>query len=161
MDETQEGENSQATAFARKTVFIRNLPFETSNEKLEKEFSDYGPVKKAFVVKDRGRYPGSQFAIFYKLGNFVQLYRLASTWKNLELNFWSGKPGKTHLFKQTWKNYHLKKFFLHYLLFMLCLLLKYKILVQPCVCILFITGIHNEGFLSIKRFCKIISRKHL
>ena len=98
MDETQEGENSQATAFARKTVFIRNLPFETSNEKLEKEFSDYGPVKKAFVVKDRGRYPGSQLAILYKLGTFVQLYRLASTWKNLE------KPGIEFLVWKTWKN---------------------------------------------------------
>ena len=55
MEESQEGRNSQARGFARKTIFIRNLPFETSNEKLEKEFSGHGPVKKAFVVKDRGR----------------------------------------------------------------------------------------------------------
>ena len=55
MDENHDHGDSQATAFARKTIFIRNLPFETSNDKLEKEFSNYGPVKKAFVVKDRGR----------------------------------------------------------------------------------------------------------
>ena len=55
MEESYAGRNSQAIGFARKTIFIRNLPFETSNEKLEKEFSGHGPVKKAFVVKDRGR----------------------------------------------------------------------------------------------------------
>ena len=55
MDENHDHGDSQAIAFARKTIFIRNLPFETSNDKLEKEFSNYGPVKKAFVVKDRGR----------------------------------------------------------------------------------------------------------
>jgi len=36
-----------------KTLFIRNLPFSTSNEDLEKVFSDIGPLKTCFVVSDK------------------------------------------------------------------------------------------------------------
>ncbi|KAH9525143.1 hypothetical protein Btru_000425 [Bulinus truncatus] len=36
-----------------KTLFIRNLPYSTTNEKLEKIFSDIGPIKTCFVVKDK------------------------------------------------------------------------------------------------------------
>ena len=38
----------------RKTIFIRNLPFTTTNKELEEIFSDEAPVKQAFVVKDKG-----------------------------------------------------------------------------------------------------------
>ena len=38
-----------------KTLFIRNLPFSTSNEDLEKVFSDIGPLKTCFVVSDKGK----------------------------------------------------------------------------------------------------------
>ena len=38
----------------QKTLFIRNLPYSTSNKKLEETFSDFGPIKQAFVVKDKG-----------------------------------------------------------------------------------------------------------
>ncbi|CAC5415571.1 NOP4 [Mytilus coruscus] len=37
-----------------KTLFIRNLPFSTNNESLEKTFSDIGPLKQCFVVKNKG-----------------------------------------------------------------------------------------------------------
>ena len=40
----------------RKTVFVRNLPFTTTNKELEELFSDDAPVKQAFVVKDKGIY---------------------------------------------------------------------------------------------------------
>ncbi|CAL1541094.1 unnamed protein product [Lymnaea stagnalis] len=36
-----------------KTIFIRNLPYSTNNEKLEKIFSDIGPIKSCFVVSDK------------------------------------------------------------------------------------------------------------
>ncbi|KAI8791659.1 RNA-binding protein 28 [Biomphalaria glabrata] len=36
-----------------KTLFIRNLPYTSTNEKLEKIFSDIGPIKTCFVVKDK------------------------------------------------------------------------------------------------------------
>ncbi|XP_013421766.1 RNA-binding protein 28 isoform X2 [Lingula anatina] len=37
---------------ASKTLFIRNLPYSTTNQDLEKIFSDVGPLKQCFVVKD-------------------------------------------------------------------------------------------------------------
>ncbi|XP_059150152.1 RNA-binding protein 28-like [Physella acuta] len=36
-----------------KTLFIRNLPYSTTNEKLEKVFSEIGPIKSSFVVSDK------------------------------------------------------------------------------------------------------------
>ncbi|CAH1799491.1 unnamed protein product, partial [Owenia fusiformis] len=38
---------------ASKTLFVRNLPFSTTNDKLESLFGDIGPLKKCFVVKDK------------------------------------------------------------------------------------------------------------
>ena len=38
----------------RKTLFVRNLPFSTSDKELEDVFSEYGPIKRSFVVKDKG-----------------------------------------------------------------------------------------------------------
>ncbi|XP_065676054.1 RNA-binding protein 28-like [Hydra vulgaris] len=37
----------------RTTLFVRNLPFDINAQKLEEEFSKFGPIKKAFVVKDK------------------------------------------------------------------------------------------------------------
>ncbi len=37
-----------------RTLFVRNLPFSTTNDKLEELFGEVGPLKKCFVVKDKG-----------------------------------------------------------------------------------------------------------
>ena len=39
------------------TLFVRNLPFVFDNKELEKIFSEVGPVKRCFVVKDKGALP--------------------------------------------------------------------------------------------------------
>eukprot|EP00126_Sphaerothecum_destruens_P006568 Sdes_comp19422_c0_seq2m10784 len=36
----------------QKTLFVRNLPFQMSNEALEKKFEQFGPIKSCFVVAD-------------------------------------------------------------------------------------------------------------
>ena len=36
------------------TLFVRNLPLATTNDKLEQLFSDVGPIKQCFVVKEKG-----------------------------------------------------------------------------------------------------------
>ena len=38
----------------RKTLFVRNLPYTTTDKELEDAFSEYGPIKRSFVVKDKG-----------------------------------------------------------------------------------------------------------
>ena len=38
-----------------KTLFVRNLPYSTTNEDLENTFSEIGPIKTCFVVADRGK----------------------------------------------------------------------------------------------------------
>lgn len=37
-----------------KTLFIRNLPFSATNDKLSEVFGEVGPIKTAFVVKQKG-----------------------------------------------------------------------------------------------------------
>ena len=39
---------------AGKTVFARSLPYDTTDKQLEDTFSEYGPIKRCFVVRDRG-----------------------------------------------------------------------------------------------------------
>ena len=35
------------------TVFVRSLPYDATDAALEEHFSEAGPVRSAFVVKDR------------------------------------------------------------------------------------------------------------
>lgn len=45
----------QAVAQSRlRTVFVRNLPTSANNERLEEIYSELGPVKHCFVVKEKG-----------------------------------------------------------------------------------------------------------
>eukprot|EP00794_Sanderia_malayensis_P019156 gene19156-21076_t len=39
----------------RTTLFVRNLPYNANDGKLEDIFSEYGPIKRCFVVKDRDK----------------------------------------------------------------------------------------------------------
>ena len=38
-----------------KTLFVQNLPYSATNEQLEQLFSDIGPIKRCFVVKNKGK----------------------------------------------------------------------------------------------------------
>uniref|UniRef100_A0A3Q0SYJ9 RRM domain-containing protein n=1 Tax=Amphilophus citrinellus TaxID=61819 RepID=A0A3Q0SYJ9_AMPCI len=40
---------------AAHTIFVGSLPDSASNERLEEIFSEIGPVKKCFVVRDKGK----------------------------------------------------------------------------------------------------------
>lgn len=50
----EQQEKSPNLASSKKTIFVRNLPFDTTNKQLEEIFSDDAPIKQAFVVRDKG-----------------------------------------------------------------------------------------------------------
>ena len=51
---TDEGAATKQTNLSSTTLFVRNLPFVFDNKELEKVFSEVGPIKRCFVVKDTG-----------------------------------------------------------------------------------------------------------
>ena len=42
---------------AAATVFVRNLPYDTDSDALAELFGECGPVRKCFIVKDKGACP--------------------------------------------------------------------------------------------------------
>ena len=40
---------------SEKTLFVRGLDYSTTDTQLEEAFSDYGPIKTCFTVKDKGQ----------------------------------------------------------------------------------------------------------
>ena len=42
---------------SQKVLFVRNLPFSTTDEDLENLFSEVGPIKRCFVIRDKGEKP--------------------------------------------------------------------------------------------------------
>lgn len=48
------------------TCFVRNLPFSINDDKLTEMFSEIGPVKKAFLVREKGsdKHKGYGFVTF-------------------------------------------------------------------------------------------------
>ncbi|XP_072045384.1 LOW QUALITY PROTEIN: RNA-binding protein 28-like [Amphiura filiformis] len=48
------GAEMEEKPIAKCTLFVRNLPYDATNEGLEEVFSEVGPIKSCFVVKERG-----------------------------------------------------------------------------------------------------------
>ena len=69
IDESDEWSKSQTTQDNSSTLFIRNLPFTTDDEKLKEHFDVFGPVRYARVVLDHAteRSKGTGFVAFYNL----------------------------------------------------------------------------------------------
>ena len=40
---------------SQKVLFVRNLPFSTTDQDLENLFSEIGPTKRCFVIRDKGK----------------------------------------------------------------------------------------------------------
>ena len=37
-----------------RTLFVRNIPKSVNNEEFESHFSNYGPIKRCFIILDKG-----------------------------------------------------------------------------------------------------------
>ena len=53
-----EGERSEAG----RTLFVRNLPYSTTDDQLASVFAEYGAVKTCFTIKDKGVYTTEIFS---------------------------------------------------------------------------------------------------
>ena len=45
----------EARAQSGKVLFVRNLPYTANDKDFEDAFSEVGPIKRCFVVRDKGR----------------------------------------------------------------------------------------------------------
>jgi len=39
---------------AKKVLFVQNVPYDTTDEEFEKAFSDVGPIRKCFLIREKG-----------------------------------------------------------------------------------------------------------
>ncbi|KAK3897798.1 hypothetical protein C8A05DRAFT_38623 [Staphylotrichum tortipilum] len=72
-DEAEEEENpAKRTSDNSTVIFIRNLPYTTTDETLKAHFTTFGPIRYARVVMDRAtdRPAGTGFVCFYNLDDF-------------------------------------------------------------------------------------------
>lgn len=53
------------------TVFVGSLPASASNERLEEIFSDIGPVKQCFVVREKGEVVTVIYSVFSLLSKLT------------------------------------------------------------------------------------------
>ena len=51
---TETVKSSDRTVVSQKVLFVRNLPFSTTDQDLENLFSEVGPIKRCFVIRDKG-----------------------------------------------------------------------------------------------------------
>lgn len=47
---------------SQRVLFVRNLPFSTTDQDLEKLFSEIGPIKRSFVIRNKGKKLCKNFA---------------------------------------------------------------------------------------------------
>ena len=55
MKMANETDPSEARAQSGKVLFVRNLPYTANDKDFEDAFSEVGPIKRCFVVRDKGR----------------------------------------------------------------------------------------------------------
>ena len=55
-DDNAEKVKSEGRAVvSQKVLFVRNLPFSATDQDLENLFSEIGPTKRCFVIRDKGK----------------------------------------------------------------------------------------------------------
>lgn len=65
-------ENEEATEDPYKTLLVAKLSFETDEERLKREFSSYGQIKKVRVIRDKdGKSRGYAFIEFERRRDFL------------------------------------------------------------------------------------------
>ena len=61
-DSTEKSKSEDRSVVSQKVLFVRNLPFTTTDQDLENVFSEVGPIKRCFVIRDKGEVCFTVFA---------------------------------------------------------------------------------------------------
>ena len=56
-DNKEKSISEDRSLVSQKVLFVRNLPFSTTDQDLENIFSEVGPIKRSFVIRDKGEKP--------------------------------------------------------------------------------------------------------
>ena len=56
-DGKEQSESKDRSVVSQKVLFVRNLPFSATDQDLENIFSEVGPIKRCFVIRDKGKKP--------------------------------------------------------------------------------------------------------
>jgi len=56
-EDDKEKRSEDRSVVSQKVLFVRNLPFSTTDKDLENIFSEIGPIKRCFVIRDKGEKP--------------------------------------------------------------------------------------------------------
>lgn len=54
-DNAEKVKSEGRAVVSQKVLFVRNLPFSTTDQDLENVFSEIGPTKRCFVIRDKGK----------------------------------------------------------------------------------------------------------
>ena len=54
-DSNENSGTKDGSIVSQKVLFVRNLPFSTTDQDLENIFSNVGPIKRCFVIRDKGK----------------------------------------------------------------------------------------------------------
>ena len=54
-DSTKKVKSDDRAVVSQKVLFVRNLPFSTTDQDLENVFSEIGPIKRCFVIRNKGK----------------------------------------------------------------------------------------------------------
>lgn len=53
-DDKEKSKPEDRSVVSQKVLFVRNLPFSTTDQNLENIFSEVGPIKRCFVIRNKG-----------------------------------------------------------------------------------------------------------
>jgi RNA recognition motif-containing protein len=53
--EILEKKEEHSNRIAKKVLFVRNLSYNTTDEEFEKTFSDIGPLRRSYLIKNKGQ----------------------------------------------------------------------------------------------------------
>ena len=54
-DDAKNVQPKNRAVVSQRVLFVRNLPFSTTDQDLEKLFSEIGPIKRCFVIRNKGK----------------------------------------------------------------------------------------------------------